>query len=83
MVDALVVDSVERQPVVGLPAVGVDDRVQLDIVQIVQDRTDQMLAVTALGQDDPDRREAEPEQTRYLTALFPAAARCEALGYDG
>ena len=70
VVDALVVDSVERQLVIGFSAVGVDDRAQLDMVQIVQDRTDQVLAVTALGEDDPRRRDTEPEQTRYLTAVF-------------
>jgi hypothetical protein len=29
-----------------------------------------MLAVTALGQDDPRRRDTELEQTRYLTVIF-------------
>ncbi len=29
-----------------------------------------MLAVTALGEDDPRRRDAEPEQTGYLTAFY-------------
>lgn len=35
---------------IGLPAVGVDDRVQLDIVQYAND---QMLAATATGRDTP------------------------------
>jgi len=29
---------------------------------------------------DPRRRDAEPEQTGYLAAFFPAAARCDAPG---
>ena len=34
MVDAFVVKTVERQPVIDLPAVGVDDRVQLELFQL-------------------------------------------------
>ena len=33
-VDAFVVDTIERQPVIGLPAVGVDDLFHLELFQL-------------------------------------------------
>jgi hypothetical protein len=51
MVDPPVVEAVERQLVIGLPAVGVDDRVQLDVLQ---DRAQQVLLAAVGRQDDAD-----------------------------
>jgi hypothetical protein len=49
--DPPVVEAVERQLVIGLPVVGVDDRVQLDVLQ---DGPQQLLLAAVGRQDDAD-----------------------------
>jgi hypothetical protein len=84
VIDALVMEAVERQVIIGFIAVGVDDGVQLDVVH---DCADELLAVTASGQDDPDLAAALQEaEDRYLAGGAPAAlalARTAEVGLVG
>ena len=81
MVDAFVVEAVEREFVIDLPAFGVDDSFHLEFFQLGLAIGGDALAdslVVAISRivmnaqilGDPCRREAEPEQTGYLTAIF-------------
>lgn len=71
VIDPPVVEAVERELVISLPAVGVDDRVQLDVLQ---DRAQQVLLAAVGRQDDADLAASlEQPEDGDLAAGAPSA----------